>query len=196
MDCFGTYFTHVQTCNVTRVQSATEWTASVHTLHMSKKLLWTWQPAHMEHTKYTAARLLKTCTWQPAHMEHAKCTAVRTKVHIQQNHSACTDEALTCDPRKRVHSRPPDPWKWMVGILVSFWDGLFSGAMLVSGRVECEDAEQNLEFSRDAYDFFVRGKKGTQKIVFQIKLPEGKAVRPCKRMIINEFRKSLPILAI
>ena len=36
MDCFGTYFTHAQTCNVTRVQSATEWTASVHTLHMSK----------------------------------------------------------------------------------------------------------------------------------------------------------------
>ena len=25
--------------------------------------------------------------------------------------------------------------KWMVGILVSFWDGQFSGAMLVSGRV-------------------------------------------------------------
>ena len=36
MDCFATYFTHVQTCDVTRVQSATEWTASVHTLHMSK----------------------------------------------------------------------------------------------------------------------------------------------------------------
>ena len=26
-------------------------------------------------------------------------------------------------------------WKWMVGILVSLWDGLFSGAMLVLGRV-------------------------------------------------------------
>ena len=39
MDCFGTYFTHVQTCNVTRVQSATEWTASVHTLHMSKPVM-------------------------------------------------------------------------------------------------------------------------------------------------------------
>ncbi len=26
-------------------------------------------------------------------------------------------------------------WKWMVGILVSFWDGLFSGAMLVLGSV-------------------------------------------------------------
>ena len=34
-----TYFTHVQTCNVTRVQSATEWTASVHTLHMSKPVM-------------------------------------------------------------------------------------------------------------------------------------------------------------
>ena len=31
MDCFGTYFTHAQACNVTRVQSATQWTASVHT---------------------------------------------------------------------------------------------------------------------------------------------------------------------
>ena len=36
MDCFGTYFTHAQSCNVTRVQSAMEWTASVHTLHMPK----------------------------------------------------------------------------------------------------------------------------------------------------------------
>ena len=39
MDCFGTYFTHVQTCDVTRVQSATKWTASVHTLHMSKPVM-------------------------------------------------------------------------------------------------------------------------------------------------------------
>ena len=36
MDCFGTPFTHAQTCNETRVQSATEWTASGHTLHMPK----------------------------------------------------------------------------------------------------------------------------------------------------------------
>ena len=27
------------------------------------------------------------------------------------------------------------PWKWMVGILLPYWDGLFSGATLVSGRV-------------------------------------------------------------
>ena len=39
MDCFGTYFRHVQTCNATRVQSATEWTASVHTLDMSKPVM-------------------------------------------------------------------------------------------------------------------------------------------------------------
>ena len=32
-------FTHVHTCNVTRVQSATEWTASVHTLHMSTPVM-------------------------------------------------------------------------------------------------------------------------------------------------------------
>ena len=31
MDCFGTYLTHVQTCDNVRVQSAMEWTASVHT---------------------------------------------------------------------------------------------------------------------------------------------------------------------
>ena len=55
LDCFGTYFTHVQTCNVTRVQVLrnvycgtflthearvpTAWTASVHTLHMSKPVM-------------------------------------------------------------------------------------------------------------------------------------------------------------
>ena len=33
MDYFGTYFTRVQTCDNVRVQSATQWTASVHALH-------------------------------------------------------------------------------------------------------------------------------------------------------------------
>ena len=39
MDCFSTYFTHVQTCDNVRVHSARQWTASVHTLHMSKPLI-------------------------------------------------------------------------------------------------------------------------------------------------------------
>ena len=37
--CFGTDFTHVQTCDVTRVQSATQFTASVHTSHLSKPVM-------------------------------------------------------------------------------------------------------------------------------------------------------------
>ena len=40
---------------------------------------------------------------------------------------------------REIMKYPPwnqhSPWKWMVGILVSFWDGLFSGAMFVSRRV-------------------------------------------------------------
>ena len=32
-------YTHVQTCDDVRVQSATQWTASVHTLHMSKPVM-------------------------------------------------------------------------------------------------------------------------------------------------------------
>ena len=34
---FGTYFTHAQSCDHARVQSATEWTASVHTLHIAQR---------------------------------------------------------------------------------------------------------------------------------------------------------------
>ena len=37
MDCFGTYSTHAQTCDVTRVESATQWTALVHTLPMPRE---------------------------------------------------------------------------------------------------------------------------------------------------------------
>ena len=37
--CFGTCFTHAQTCDNVRVQGATQWTASVHTLHMRKPVL-------------------------------------------------------------------------------------------------------------------------------------------------------------
>ena len=39
MDCFGTYFAHAQSCDNVHVQSATEWTASVHTLHMPKAVI-------------------------------------------------------------------------------------------------------------------------------------------------------------
>ena len=39
MQCFGTYFTHAQTCGNVRVQSATQCTAWVHTLHMPKPVV-------------------------------------------------------------------------------------------------------------------------------------------------------------
>ena len=35
-------------------------------------------------------------------------------------------------PETNIYS----PWKWMVGIIVLFGDSLFSGAMLVLGRVD------------------------------------------------------------
>ena len=35
MDCFGTYFTHVQTGDATCVQSATEWNAAANILHIA-----------------------------------------------------------------------------------------------------------------------------------------------------------------
>ena len=38
-DCFGTYFTHAQSCDYVRVQSATQRTASVHTSHMPKPVI-------------------------------------------------------------------------------------------------------------------------------------------------------------
>ena len=39
MGCFGTYFTHAQSCDNVRFQRATEWTASVKTLHMPKSVI-------------------------------------------------------------------------------------------------------------------------------------------------------------
>ena len=39
MDCFGTYLTHAQSCDNVRVQRATEWTASVNTLHVPKSVI-------------------------------------------------------------------------------------------------------------------------------------------------------------
>ena len=39
IDCFGTYFKHVRTCDDVRVQSATQSTASVHTWNMSKPVM-------------------------------------------------------------------------------------------------------------------------------------------------------------
>ena len=63
MDCFGTYSTHAQTCDVTRVQSATQWTASEHTLHMPKPVITRVQSATQwiasEHTLHMPKPVMK-----------------------------------------------------------------------------------------------------------------------------------------
>ena len=48
MDCFGTYFTYVQSCNVPRVQLATEWTASVHTSRVLFLILFAYSYSSVE----------------------------------------------------------------------------------------------------------------------------------------------------
>ena len=58
MDCFGTYFTHVQTCDVTRVQSAMEWTALVHTSHMPKPNATRVQNGLLRYILYTCPNLM------------------------------------------------------------------------------------------------------------------------------------------
>ena len=50
---------------------------------------------------------------------------------LVMSHYKIHEDVTLLETNIAIHST----WKWMVGILVSFWDGLFSGAMLVSGRV-------------------------------------------------------------
>ena len=82
-------------------------------------------------------------------MEHTKYTAVRTKVYIQQNHSACTDEALgrvyKWGPWPRVQTRPlplrpwPEPWpfrsrNWTYAAFVTSLRDVFIWASPTSAR--------------------------------------------------------------
>ena len=116
---------------------------------------------------------LTTCT-HGAHKIHS----CKHKVYIQQNHSTCTDEVLgrvyrwgpwlrvktrplplrpwlepsacTCDPRKRVHSRPPDLLTGVSIINHPVWSSpifgnihiLFSAFLDVSG---CSPWQPHLE---------------------------------------------------
>ena len=53
--------------------------------------------------------------------------------HGRNSHFTTPIHACTTLPTSTTNIY--SPWKWMVGILVSLWEGPFSGAMLVSGRV-------------------------------------------------------------
>ena len=80
---FGTYFTHGQTCNVTRVQSATEWTASVHTLHMPKPNVTRVQSATEWTASVHSAHMSKP---NVTHVQSAMCKARGIRnFHVKRN---------------------------------------------------------------------------------------------------------------
>ena len=127
MDCFGTYFTHVQTCNVTRVQSATQWTASVHTLHMSKSIVMNLTTcthgAHKMHSGKTAKDLyLTTCTHGAHKIHNCKNKGVHAAKSFRVYRrgpwprvqmrplTACTDEAVTLATLARTIRVYLRPW--------------------------------------------------------------------------------------
>ena len=87
MDCFGTYFTHAQACDNVRVKSATQWTASVHTLHMPKPVLTSVHTLHMPRPVITfVLRVLRN-----GHFTHAQtCDNVRVQSATQWTASVHT----------------------------------------------------------------------------------------------------------
>ena len=74
--CVGTYFTHVQTCDNVRVPSATQWTASVHTLHMSKTCSDT---VHVQRTTQLTASV------HTLHMSKPVLTALVHTLHMSKS---------------------------------------------------------------------------------------------------------------
>ena len=86
MDCFGTYVTHVQTCDNVRVQSATQWTASVHTLHMSKPVI------------TFVFKVLRNGLLRYIYFTHVQtCDNVRVQSATQWTASVHTTHVQTCD---------------------------------------------------------------------------------------------------
>ena len=97
MDCSGTYFTHVQTCDVTRVQSATEWTASVHILHIVFQVLREWTASctycygHVQtcfdeirvHSTCSEARLDKKCDENASRYHSETKNVSKNEPHFQ-----------------------------------------------------------------------------------------------------------------
>ena len=124
MDCFGTYFTHVQTCNVTRVQSATEWTASVHTLHMSKPVM------------------KKSGAWKTGGLSSHRCwpqNTVRVVNHTEKNKKT----------KKSMIPISGSKW-WLchseIKDYMFSWDGKKSGGKFMMPFVTCCD--NTLEFPK------------------------------------------------
>ena len=125
MDCFGTYFTHVQTCDNVRVQSATQWTVSVHILHMSKlvitfmfKVLRNGLLRYIPYTCQTCdkARVQSATQWimlppalapvarpRPTRFHHVRCPGARAPANTLPSSSCHPPARSTLSPN---HTHP------------------------------------------------------------------------------------------
>ena len=105
MDCFGTYFIPVQTCDTVCVQKATEWTASVHTLHMSKPVITFVQSA----TEWTASvhtlTHVQTCDTVCVQKATKWTASVHTLTYVQ----TCDDVRVQCAPMMMVMMKTSFP---------------------------------------------------------------------------------------
>ena len=118
-----------QTCNVTRVQSATQWVASVHTLHYTcpksivMNLTTCTHGAHKIHSGKTAKDLyLTTCTHGAHKIHSCKNKGVHTAKPFRMYRrglwprvqmrplTACTDEAVTLATLARTIRVYLRPW--------------------------------------------------------------------------------------
>ena len=108
MDYFGIYFTHVQSCDVTCVQSATEWTASVHKLHTCPKL---WCDlcskcygvdcfgTYFTHVQSCDVTPVQSATeWTASHFTHVqRCDVTRVQSATEWTASVHTSHIQSCD---------------------------------------------------------------------------------------------------
>ena len=94
IDCFGTYFTHVQTCDDVRAHSATLSTASVHVLDTCPNLWW------CSCSQCYAIECFGTCTW---HMSKPVMMFVFTVLRYRLLRYMYLTHVQTCDD-VRVHS--------------------------------------------------------------------------------------------
>ena len=82
MDCLGTYFLYMPKPNVTRVQSATQWIASVHTLRAQSPTEWTASVYTLHMPKPDITRVQRATQWTASvhtlHMPEPNATRVQS----------------------------------------------------------------------------------------------------------------------
>ena len=108
MDCFGTCFTHAQTCGNVPVQSATQWTASAHALHMPKPVITflfkVLRNGLLRHMLYTCFKPLITFLFKCATQWTASAHALHMPQPAKRSCSKCY--AMDCFGTCFTHAVP------------------------------------------------------------------------------------------